>query len=79
MRRVKYACLLQTMHFSLREPMSPAETERICRAEYDQYRLDLERKHVRYKIADESVQPDGSIIVQVKKQYNAHDCGEYLN
>ena len=79
MRRVKYACLQQTLHFSLREPLSPAETERICRAEYDQYRLDLERKNTPYRIVDEATQPDGSIIVRIKKQYNAHDTGDYLD
>ena len=79
MRRVKYACLQQTLHFSLREPLSPADTERICRAEYEQYRLDLERKRTPYKIVDETIQPDGSIIVRVKKQYNAHDTGDYLD
>ncbi len=79
MRRVKSACLQQELHFSMREVFSPAETERICRAEFEQYKLDLIRKGIRHKIVDEAVQPDGSLIVHVKKQYNAHDVGEYLN
>lgn len=78
MRRVKFACLQQTMHFTLRDTLSPDDTERICRAEYDQYRLDLERKHIAYKIDEETIQPDGSIIIRIKKQYNAHDTGDYL-
>lgn len=79
MRRVKYACLEQTLHFSLRDALTPEETNRLVRAEYDQYKADLERKRIPYKIVSETVQPDGSIIVKVKKQYNAHDCGDYLN
>lgn len=78
MRRVKYACLEQTLHFSLRDALTPEETNRLVRAEYDQYKADLERKRIPYKIVSETVQPDGSIIVKVKKQYNAHDCGDYL-
>ena len=79
MRRVKYACLEQTLHFSLRDALTPEETNRLVRAEYDQYKADLERKRIPYKIVSETVQLDGSIIVKVKKQYNAHDCGDYLN
>ena len=78
MRRVKYACLEQTLHFSLRDALIPEETNRLVRAEYDQYKADLERKRIPYKIVSETVQLDGSIIVKVKKQYNAHDCGDYL-
>ena len=78
MRRVKYACLEQTLHFSLRDALTPEETNRLVRVEYDQYKADLERKRIPYKIVSETVQLDGSIIVKVKKQYNAHDCGDYL-
>ena len=78
MRRIKYACLEQTLHFSLRDALTPEETNRLVRAEYDQYKADLERKRIPYKIVSETVQLDGSIIVKVKKQYNAHDCWDYL-
>lgn len=79
MRRVKYACLEQTLHFSLRDVLPAAETTRLVRTEVEQYKTDLEKKNIRYKIESESILPDGSIILKVKKQYNAHDCGEYLN
>lgn len=79
MRRVKYACLEQTLHFGLRDALTPEETNRIVRQEVEQYRADLERKGVRYKIASEEVQPDGSLILRIKKQYNAHDVGDYLD
>lgn len=79
MRRVKSACLEQTLHFSLREPFSPEETTRLVRTEVEQYKADLERKHVLYKVDSETIQPDGSIILKIKKQYNTHDCGTYLD
>ena len=79
MRRIKSACLQQTLHFSLKDALSPEKTSRIVRAEFEQYKLDLNRKRVQYRIVEEVSQPDGSLIVRVKKQYNAHDCGDYLN
>ena len=79
MRRIKYACLEQTLHFSLRDPLTPEETNRLVRAEYDQYRADLERKRIPYTIVSETVQLDGSIIVKVIKQYNQSPVGDYLN
>ena len=47
--------------------------------EYEHYKRQLDRKHTKYKIVEESIQPDGSIIIKVKKQYNDHDCGDYLD
>lgn len=79
MRRIKYACLEQTLHFSQKDIMSVEDATRYARAELDQYKADLERKNVHYKIVSEEVQPDGSIILKVKKQYNAHSYGDYLN
>ena len=43
------------------------------------YKADLERKHVIYKICEEKVQPDGFIVVKVKRQYNSYDCSDYIN
>ena len=33
----------------------------------------------RYKIVEQTEQPDGSIIVKIIKQYNAAPVGDYLN
>ena len=35
--------------------------------------------HTKYKIVDETEQPDGSIIVKVIKQYNSSPVGDYLD
>jgi len=40
--------------------------------------VQLERKNTKFRIVDEAEQPDGSIIVHIKKQYNNHSCDEYM-
>ena len=47
--------------------------------EVKNYKLQLERAHTRYQIVDEVVQPDDSIVVRVKKQYNNHPCDAYMD
>lgn len=79
MRRVQSACLEQTLHFSVRDSLSPEETNRLVRTEVEQYKTELDRKCIRYKIEGERILEDGSIILRIRKQYNAHDCGDYLD
>ena len=45
----------------------------------EQYKKTLERNRTQYKITEQTVQPDGSIIIKVIKQYNSSPVGEYLN
>ena len=47
--------------------------------EVEQYKKGLEHNHTKYKIVDETEQPDGSIIVKVIKQYNSSPVGDYLD
>ena len=79
MKRVKAACIQQTLHFLLKDPLPREEAARILREEYAHYREQLERRHTRYRIFSEQEQPDGSIVVKLVKQYNAVDCGNYLD
>ncbi len=60
--------------------MSPHETAvKMVRQEVEQYRTALESKRTRYKIVDQSDEPDGSILLKIIKQYNATPVGDYLN
>lgn len=43
------------------------------------YKKSLDASRTKYKIVDEAVQPDGSIIVKVIKQYNQSPVGNYLD
>lgn len=79
MKRVKAACLLQTLHFQLKEDIDHDIAVRAVREEVAHYKTPLERNRTAFKIDEETVQPDGSIIVKIRKQYNAVNTGSYLD
>ena len=79
MKRVKAACICQTIHFMLKEDIGHDYAVKLVNEEYEQYKAKLERSHTRYKIVEETVQPDGSIMVKIMKQYNASPVGNYLD
>ena len=78
MKRIQSACICQTLHFSLKEPLSYEETLKQTRYEVQHYQSTLDQSHVQYRILEENIQPDGSIIVKVIKQYNQSPVGSYL-
>ena len=79
MKRVKAACIQQTLHFQLKEDMEHHAAVHAAQEEYEHYKRQLERKGTKYRIVEEQTQSDGSILVKIKKQYNDHDCGDYLD
>ena len=79
MKRIKSACLIQTMRFAMKDDLPRKEAVRLARQEYDHYKATLDRNRTQYKIIREEERPDGSIEVEIKKQYNYHDCGHYLD
>ena len=78
MKRIKAACLLQTVHFQLKEDLHHTWGGSGVRDEVAHYKKQLERHRTRYQILGEAEQPDGSIVIHLKKQYNHYDCGEYI-
>ncbi len=79
MKRVKAACICQTLHFMTKEEEQPENAIRWVRQEVEQYKKGLERNHTKYRILEETEQPDGSMIVKVIKQYNTSPVGDYLD
>jgi len=79
MKRIKSACICQTLHFQLKDGVGRDYAIKMVQEEVEHYKKTLERSRTRYRIVDEQPQPDGSIIVKVIKQYNMCDVGEYLN
>lgn len=79
MKRVKAACICQTLHFTLKEEAAYNWTVKQCEQEVEQYKKKLENNRTQYKIVEQSVQPDGSIIMKVIKQYGEAPIGEYLD
>ncbi|HJA68097.1 MAG TPA: hypothetical protein H9955_17610 [Candidatus Mediterraneibacter cottocaccae] len=79
MKRVKAACICQTLHFLLKEELGHDYAVNLVKQEVEQYKKGLDRNHTQYKILEETEQPDGSIIVKVIKQYNSSPVGNYLD
>lgn len=79
MKRVKAACICQTLHFMLKEDVAHDQAVKLVEQDVEQYRRTLERNRTQYKITEQTVQPDGSIIIKVIKQYNSSPVGDYLN
>lgn len=81
MKRVKAACILQTLIFMQKPEMGYNKecSLKINREEIERYKANLERAKTRYQIVDTVEQEDGSIVVRVKKQYNDKaDVSEYF-
>ena len=79
MKRIKAACLEQTIQFMLKEDLPHDEAVQFVRAEYEHYLTQLERNRTQYRILEKTEQPDGSLLVKIKKQYNSYDCTPYMN
>ena len=85
MKRIKSACILQTLVFSQKDDLG-LSLETILnqnRDELEKYKKTLERTGstgTRYQILDETLQQDGSLLIHVRKQYNDRsDVSEYFN
>jgi len=79
MKRIKAACLEQTVHFLLKEDLPREEAVRFAEAEYAHYLAQMDRNRTSYRILEKTEQPDGSILVKLKKQYNGYDCKPYMD
>ena len=81
MKRVKAACILQTL-ISAQKPALGYSKERalqINKEAVEHYKLTLRRAGTRYQIVGTAEQEDGSVVVHVRKQYNDKtDVSEYF-
>lgn len=81
MKRVKAACILQTLIFQQKEDcgFSRDQILHMNRQEVSRYKQTLERTRTRYQIVGEEEQENGSILLRVRKQYNDKaDVTEYF-
>ena len=79
MKRVKAACICQTLHFQLKEDVDHDCAVALVDQELAHYKAGLDRNGTKYKIVEEIRQPDGSILLKIIKQYNNSDVGNYLD
>jgi len=81
MKRIKSAVILQTLVFSQKEEagLMPEQALKLNQAEFEHYKLTLERTRTRHQITDVQETADGSVVVRVRKQYNSKaDVDEYF-
>lgn len=79
MKRVKAACICQTLHFILKDGTEPELAGRLVREEVAAYKTRLESSRTQYRILSELQQPDGSVVLKIIKQYNQCPVGDYLD
>lgn len=79
MKRVKSACITQTLHFMLKEDFGRDYAKKVVDEEVKRYKAGLDRSGTKYKILSEKVMEDGSVMMEIKKQYNASPVGNYLD
>lgn len=79
MKRVKAACITQTLHFMLKEDAGHEYAAKFVSEEVKKYKEQLDKNKIKYKILSEETQEDGSVIIEIKKQYNTSPVGSYLD
>ncbi len=79
MKRVKAACIIQTLHFLLKEEVGHDYAIQLVSEEVKKYKEQLNKNKVQYKILSEETQADGSVIIEIKKQYNSSPTGNYMD
>lgn len=81
MKRVKAACILQTLIFQQKEDcgLNREQILKANRLEVSRYQQTLDRTRTRYQIVSEEELENGSILLRVRKQYNDKaDVSEYF-
>lgn len=79
MKRVKSACITQTLHFMLKEDLGRDYARKMVEEEVKRYKAGLDRSGTKYKILSEEILDDGSVMMEIKKQYNTSPVGNYLD
>ena len=79
MKRIKAACITQTLHFLLKEDVSSDYAKKLVTEEVKKYKDSHKKNKTQYKILSEETLADGSVIIEIKKQYNTSPIGHYLD
>ena len=79
MKRVKAACICQTLHFMLKDDLGHDYAVKLVKEEVEKYKASLDKNRTKYKIVSEETQADGSVMIKIIKQYNTSPIGDYLD
>ena len=63
----------------LKEDAGNEYAKKIVTEEVTKYKEQLDKNKTQYKILSEETQADGSVIIEIKKQYNTSPVGHYLD
>ena len=63
----------------LKDDISHEMAVRFVKEEIEKHKASLEKNRTQYKIVEQTEQPDGSVIIKIKKQYNNAPVGGYLD
>ena len=79
MKRIKSACLQQTIHFMLKDDTPKNLAIRAVDDEIAQYKFQMERSNTKFQVIEEKRLEDGSVMMKIKKQYNQYNCDGYMD
>ena len=79
MKRIKAACICQTLHFMLKDDLGHDYAVKLVKEEVEKYKASLDKNRTKYKIVSEETQSDGSVMIKIIKQYNTSPVGDYLD
>ena len=79
MKRIKAACICQTLHFMLKEDVGHDYAVKLVHQDIEKYKATLERNRTKYKIVEQTEQPDGSVMHKIIQQMNMSPVGDYLD
>ncbi|MCD7761063.1 MAG: hypothetical protein LUH16_04720 [Clostridiales bacterium] len=79
MKRIKFACLSQTVHFERNEKLGQEEAARMALLERERYLKRLEETGTAYRIDRQYQLEDGTPVLVLRRQYNSYATGDYLN
>ena len=68
MKRIKAACITQTLCFSNHDGETTEYAKKMIVQEYDKYKAQLDKSGTKYKILSEKTNEDGSIVVEIDRK-----------
>lgn len=72
MKRITSACLEQTIRFDTYNDANPKD-------DLKRFLELMDRKNTKYQVVDQIENSDGSVIIKIKKQYNAYKTDGYID
>ena len=67
MKRIKAACITQTVCFSNHDGDTSEYEKMAIVQEWERYKSQLDKSGTKYKILSEKTNEDGSIVIEIKK------------